>query len=343
VKTGKETILSFSRREFIKQSGLALTVFTLPFPLTKILNDNKMKDNKKFDVIIVGGSYSGLAAGMALGRALKKVLIIDSGKPCNAQTPHSHNFLTQDGKAPSEIAALAKKQVEMYDTITFFNGLACNGKKIATGFELQVTSGEIFQSEKLIFATGIKDEMPKIEGFSECWGISMLHCPYCHGYEVRNEKTGILGNGEHGNELAKLISNWTNDLTLYTNGKSNLTLEHTEKLEKRKINIVEKEIQQLEHKNGYLHTIIFKDGIKTEVKAMYSRNSFEQHCKIPEALGCELNDEGYIKVNPFQETTVDGVYACGDNTTRLRSVANSVYMGTTAGMMASKRMILEQF
>lgn len=343
MKTGKETILSFSRREFIKQSGLALTVFTLPFPLTKISNDNKMKDNKKFDVIIVGGSYSGLAAGMALGRALKKVLIIDSGKPCNAQTPHSHNFLTQDGKAPSEIAALAKKQVEMYDTITFFNGLASNGKKTATGFELQVTSGETFQSEKLIFATGIKDEMPNIEGFSECWGISMLHCPYCHGYEVRNEKTGILGNGEHGNELAKLISNWTNDLTLYTNGKSNLTLEQTKKLEKRKINIVEKEIQQLEHKNGYLHTIIFKEGTKTEVKAMYSRNSFEQHCKIPEALGCELNDEGYIKVNPFQETTVDGVYACGDNTTRLRSVANSISMGTTAGMMASKRMILEQF
>ena len=122
MKTGKETILSFSRREFIKQSGLALTEFTLPFPLTKILNDNKMKDNKKYDVIIVGGSYSGLAAGMALGRALKKVLIIDSGKPCNAQTPHSHNFLTQDGKAPSEIATLAKKQVEMYNTITFFNG-----------------------------------------------------------------------------------------------------------------------------------------------------------------------------------------------------------------------------
>jgi len=303
----------------------------------------KMKDNKKYDVIIVGGSYSGLAAGMALGRALKKVLIIDGGKPCNAQTPHSHNFLTQDGKAPSEIATLAKQQVEKYDTITFFEGLATNGTKTENGFEIQVTSGESFQANKLIFATGIKDEMPNIEGFSDCWGISMLHCPYCHGYEVRNEKTGILGNGEHGNELAQLISNWTNDLTLFTNGKSNLTLEQTEKLEKRKINIVEKEIQKLEHKNGYLQNIIFKDQTKIEVKAMYSRNSFEQHCTIPEALGCELNDEGYIKVNPFQETSVDGVYACGDATTRLRSVANSVAMGTAAGMMASKKMILEQF
>ena len=302
-----------------------------------------MKDNKKFDVIIVGGSYSGLAAGMALGRALKEVLIIDSGKPCNAQTPHSHNFLTQDGKTPAAIATLAKQQVESYDTVTFFNGLATNGKKTDNGFEIQLTSGEAFQANKLIFATGIKDEMQYIEGFSDCWGISMLHCPYCHGYEVRNEKTGILGNGEHANELVKLISNWTNDLTLYTNGKSSLTFDQSEKLEKHQINIVEKEIERLEHNNGYLQNIVFKDGSKAEVKAMYSRNSFEQHCPIPESLGCELNEEGYIKVNPFQETSVDGVYACGDNTTRMRSVANSVAMGTAAGMMASKNIILEQF
>lgn len=325
------------------QSGLEIVALALPFPIIKISKDTKMKNNKKFDVIIVGGSYSGLAAGMALGRALKQVLIIDSGKPCNAQTPHSHNFLTQDGKTPKEIATLSKQQVEMYDTITFFNGLATNGSKTDNGFDIQVASGEIFQANKLIFATGIKDEMPNIEGFSDCWGISMLHCPYCHGYEVRNEKTGILGNGEYGNELAKLISNWTNDLTLYTNGKSNLTPEQSEKLENHDIKIMEKEIQKLEHKNGYLQNIIFKDGTKAEVKAMYSRNSFEQHCTIPESLGCELNDEGYIRVNPFQETTVDGVFACGDTTTRMRSVANSVAMGTAAGMMASKNMILEQF
>lgn len=338
-----ETSKTVPRRKFIKQSGLAMVALALPFPLTKNIKDNKMKDNKKYDVIIVGGSYSGLAAAMALGRAVKKVLIIDSGKPCNAQTPHSHNFLTQDGKTPTEIAILAKQQVEKYDTVTFFNGLATNGLKIENGFEIHVTSGEKLQTNKLIFATGIKDKMPTIEGFSDCWGISMLHCPYCHGYEVRNEKTGILGNGEHGNELAQLISNWTSDLTLYTNGKSTLTEEHTAKLKKHNIEIIEKEIHRLEHNNGYLKNIIFKDGSQSEIKAMYSRNSFEQHCKIPESLGCKLNEEGYIKVNPSQETNIDGVYACGDNVTRLRSVANSVAMGTAAGMMASKKMILEQF
>jgi len=343
VQTQKDTLCNYSRREFIKQSGLGMVGFSLPIRSTKNLKNNMMKDSKQFDVIVVGGSYSGLAAAMALGRALKKVLIIDSGKPCNAPTPYSHNFLTQDGKTPTAIATLAKQQVEAYNTVSFFNGLATNGRKTDTGFEIQVSSVENFRAKKLIFATGIKDELPKIEGVEACWGISMLHCPYCHGYEVRNEKTGILGNGEHANELVQLISNWTNDLTLYTNGKKTLTIEQTEKLEKHHIKIVEQEIERLEHNNGYLQNIIFKDGTKAEVKAMYSRNSFAQHCSIPEALGCELNEDGYIKVNSFQETTVEGIFACGDNTTRIRTVANSVAMGTTAGMTASKKMILEQF
>ena len=302
-----------------------------------------MIESKNFDVIIIGGSYSGLAAGMALGRALRQVLIIDSGKPCNKQTPHSHNFLTQDGETPTEIAALAKQQVERYNTIEFFNGLATNGTKTENGFEIQVASGETFHGSKLIFATGIRDILPDIDGFTACWGISVLHCPYCHGYEVRNEKTGILANGEYGYELSQLISNWTNDLTLFTNGTSTLTDEQTEKLEKHQIKIVEKEVERLEHIKGSIQNIVFKDGTKSSVKAIYARSPFEQHCTIPESFGCELTDEGYIKVDPFQETTVKGIFACGDNAARMRTVANAVAMGTTAGITVSKKMIFEEF
>lgn len=296
-----------------------------------------------FDVIIVGGSYSGLAAGMALGRALRQVLIIDSGKPCNRQTPYSHNFITQDGKTPAEIAKLARQQVERYDTVRFFNGLAIKGTKTENNFKILVTSGETFSAKKLIFATGIKDIMADVDGYAECWGISVLHCPYCHGYEVRNEKTGILGNGEYGFEFSNLISNWTKDLTLFTNGKSSLTAEQTAKMEKHNIKIVEKEIAKLAHSNGYLQNIIFKDGSTSSVKAIYARSPFEQHCTIPETLGCELTDQGYIKIDPFQKTTVHGIFASGDNVSRMRTVANAVAMGTTAGMMSNKEIIEEEF
>lgn len=302
-----------------------------------------MMNSKHFDAIIIGGSYSGLAAGMALGRALRQVVIIDSGKPCNEQTPHSHNFITQDGKTPKEIATLAKQQVEKYDTVKFFSGLATTGVKTEIGFDIQTATGETFSAKKIIFATGIRDIMQNIDGYAACWGISVLHCPYCHGYEVRNERTGILGNGEYGFEFSTLISNWTKDLTLFTNGVSGLTIEQTAKLESHNIKIVETEIEKLEHTNGHLQKIIFKDGATTPIKALYARSPFEQHSNIPESLGCEITDDGYIKVDSSQKTTVHGVFACGDNTTRIRTVANAVGMCTTTAMMVNKEIVFEEF
>ncbi len=332
-----------SRRQFIKKSGWALTALALPFPFKTTSTVTDMNTTKFWDVIIVGGSYSGLAAAMALGRAVKHVVVIDSGKPCNAQTPFSHNFLTQDGKKPSDIASLGKQQVLQYPTIQFVNGMAVHGNKTEKGFEITLESGEKFEASKLIFATGIKDQPADIEGFSECWGISVIHCPYCHGYEVRHTKTGILGNGDFGFEWAKMISNWTSDLTLYTNGKSTLTDEQSAKLKQHHIAIVEKEIHKLEHTKGQLQQILFADGTRTPLTALYAPRPFVQHSSIPESLGCELTEEGYIKVNATQETTVTGIYACGDNTTRMRTVANAVATGTSAGMSASKKLILEQF
>src|SRR5690606_6417691 len=247
-----------TRREIIKQGGLALTALALPSPLTAFTKFNRMTDNKNFDVIIIGGSYAGLSSAMALGRALRNVLIIDSGLPCNRQTPHSHNFITQDGVKPSEIAEKAKTQVLKYETVKFHNDLAISGKKTENGFVISTKKGEIFTAKHLVFATGVKDIMPDIKGFSECWGTTVIHCPYCHGYEVKSEKTGILANGNFAFHYAQLIRNWTKELTIFTNGKSTLNQEQTDIISKHNIPIIEKEIAQLKHENGYLKQVVFK-------------------------------------------------------------------------------------
>lgn len=322
---------------------MAAIGMALQYPFNIKTKTEQRMNKTKYDVIIIGGSYAGLSAGMTLGRALRKVLIIDSGKPCNRQTPHSHNFLTQDGKTPKEISITAREQVAKYNTIQFYEGLVVDAAQTQNGFIVTTNDNESFTAKKLIFATGVKDNMPAIEGFSACWGISIIHCPYCHGYEVRNEKTGILANGEMAYEFSKLINNWTKQLTLYTNGASTLTEEQTVSLTKHNINVVEKTIASYKHKEGRLEHIVFADGTTESIKAIYARVAFEQHCPIPQKLGCELTETGHIKVDSIQKTSISGVFACGDNTTPMRTVSTAVSMGTMTGAMTNHELIKEEF
>jgi thioredoxin reductase len=302
-----------------------------------------MTTNKNFDAIIIGGSYAGLSAAMALGRSLRNVLIIDSGLPCNKQAPHSQNFITHDGEKPEVILEKAKAQVLNYSTVKFQHGLAIKGEKIKNEFSITIQTGEAFTAKKLIFATGVKDIMPDIKGFSECWGISVVHCPYCHGYEIKNERTGILANEGAAFHYAQLIRNWTKDLSIFTNGKSSLTQEQTEKISKHNIPVIEKEIAYLKHENGYIQEIVFHDGSTFQLKAIYAHPEFEQHCKIPEMLGCELTEQGLINVDLLQKTTVENIFACGDNSSPLRAVAHAVATGNLAGGALNNELTEEEF
>lgn len=332
-----------SRRTIIKQGGLALVALAIPYSLTAFTKFNSMTDNKIFDVIIIGGSYAGLSAAMALGRSMKNVLIIDSGFSCNQQTPHSHNFITHDGEKPNVITQKAKEQVLNYNTVKFHIGLAVNGKKTQKGFAVTTDENELFEAKKLIFATGIKDIMPNIKGFSECWGISVIHCPYCHGYEFRNQKTGIMANGERAFHIASLVNNLTDNLKVIASEKTVFSEEQLTKLKKNNIQIIEKDVQEIQHENGQITNVIFTDGSKENFNALYAAIPFKQHSNIPVELGCELTDQGHIKVDMFQKTNVKGIYACGDNSSPMRSVANAVFAGNITGAMVNKELTDEQF
>lgn len=299
--------------------------------------------NRDFDVVIIGGSYAGLSAAMALGRAIRKVLIIDAGKPCNRQTPHSHNFITQDGVKPAEISALAKEQVLAYPTVRFENDTVVDVIGANNNFKIETEVKGIFTAKKIIFATGVRDIMPDIPGFPESWGISVIHCPYCHGYEYRGQNTGIFMNGEGALEFVKLIDNWTQKLTLFTNGKATFDKAVFNKISNPDFRIVEKEIKVLLHDNGQLSAVVFQDGSSEKLDALYAKLPFQQHTDIPARIGCEINDAGYIKADEFGKTSVAGIFAAGDNTSRLRSVSSAVAAGTVAGAFSNHEMISDRY
>ena len=298
--------------------------------------------NKHFEVIIIGGSYAGLSAGMSLGRASRETLIIDNGKPCNRYTPHSHNFLTQDGETPQKIAQIGKEQVLKYPSITFQQGKVTDVIKNENGFTVVTESEDSFTAKKVIFALGIKDILPEIENIMDCWGKTIIHCPYCHGYEFKGEKTAIIANGEAAYHYAVLLKQWTNDLTIFSNGKCDFTNEQLLKLKEHTIPVIEKRIKQVEHVNGALQKIILEDGDTYKYNVAYARPMAEQHNDIPKKLGL-LDENGYIAVNEMQKTNIEGIYAAGDCTTPLRAVSTAIASGTKAGAMLNGELCGETF
>ncbi|WP_206365316.1 NAD(P)/FAD-dependent oxidoreductase [Sphingobacterium corticibacterium] len=330
-----------NRREWITSSGLALLAWNTPFIARS--NIENMEKKSHFDVIIVGGSYAGLSAAMALGRSLRNVLVIDSGLPCNRFTPHSHNFITHDGSIPKDITDRARSQVLAYSTVAFCSGRVISAHRATDGYSIQVEEGTLYTARKLVLATGVRDLLPDIPGFAESWGKSLIHCPYCHGYEFREKKTGIIVNGEKALHLASLVNNLTDNVTILTNGKADFSEEQTAKLISHGIGIEQEKVVSIEQVNGNIHGVTLTDGRTLDFEALYAAPSFEQHSGIYSDLGCELTESGHIKVDQFQQTTVSGVFACGDCSGMLRSVAYAVATGNIAGAMVNHQMVQDDF
>lgn len=304
------------------------------------LNRRKMQDIQ--DVLIIGGSYAGMSAALSLGRSRRKVAVLDAGNPCNSQTPHSHNFLTQDGSTPAELARLAREQVKNYPTVRFIKDKAVAGRAIEKGFEITTETGQRLTGRKLIFATGLKDKMLPVSGFRECWGISVVHCPYCHGYEIRDQRTAILANGDMAYHLLQLVANLTGTITLLTNGPAAFTSEQQRHILRRSIQVIETALEAILHEDGALHTLKFQDGTTLGLEAMYAKVDFTQHCSIPAELGCELNAQGLLQADPMQRTSVPGVFACGD-AAAMRSVATAVATGNMAGAACNAELCQDTF
>ncbi len=295
----------------------------------------------RHDAIIIGGSFAGLSAAMYIARARRTVCIIDSGSPRNRFAPQSHGFFTQDGAEPGAMLAAARAQVATYPTATFVDGEAISAASEPDGFSVRLKTGEALESARLVLAFGISDELPAIPGLAERWGHSVLHCPYCHGYEVSGQRLGVLNVSPRSFDQAILIAEW-GPTTFYVNGASQADDVSLARLQARGIAIEPVSVRALQGEGSRLSAVELTDGRSSPVDALYIGPRTRLNSGIAEQLGCEL-DEGtfgrIIRTDDTKMTSVPGVYAAGDITRAAHNATWASADGVTAGLAVHRSLV----
>lgn len=281
------------------------------------------------DVIIVGGSYAGLSAGLQLARARRRVLVIDGGLRRNRFAATSHGFLGQDGQAPEIIAAEGRSQLMEYPSVSWVQDHALEVEGQLDGFSVRTQCNGVFQARRLILATGVVDELPAIEGLKERWGTRVFHCPYCHGYELDQGRIGVLATSPLAMHHALMLPDW-GATTLFTNGVFTPDVEQQAQLDRRGVSVESGIVRCL---GGERVDLELEDGRVFNLDGVFTM-SRTRISPLAEQLGCE-RVEGptghYLHTSETSQTSVPGVFACGDTSLAAGSVALAVGEGVRAG------------
>lgn len=291
-----------------------------------------------YDAIIIGGSYAGLSAGLQLARARRRVLVVDAGARRNRFASHSHGFLGQDGRPPEEIAADGRAELMDYPNVTWTVGEATAADSEGDGFRVTLGSGEVEQGRRLILAGGVRDELPPVDGLAERWGRSVFHCPYCHGYELDLGRIGVLAVSPMSMHHAMMLPDW-GSTTLFTNGAFIPDAEQLEQLARRGVVVEPDAVKSI---GGERADINLADGRCVALDGLFVLPRTHINSPLAEQLGCALNDGPmgrYLQVTETQETSVPGVFACGDAALVAGSVALAVGTGARAGAGAHQSLI----
>jgi thioredoxin reductase len=265
-----------------------------------------------YDVAIIGGGPAGLNAALLLGRARRHVLLCDTGKPRNSASQAMHGFLSRDGFAPTELCRIGRAELQKYDVIDIRQAAVTRASADKSDFAIILDSGESFRARRLLLAFGVEDQLPAVDGLRELWGRGVFPCPYCDGWELRDQPLAALGNGPQAAQFALLLSKWSRDLVLCTNGPAELDGQARTVLTARGIKVKEEPLQRVEGAAGSLSRLLFRDGSFLERRALFFHAPRRLSAPLAEQLGCEISDQGAVAVNALCQTSVPGVYAGGD-------------------------------
>ena len=298
-----------------------------------------------YDVVIVGGGPAGLSAALVLGRSCRKVLVCDAGKPRNHTSAAVHAFFSRDGISPAELLKIGREQLEPY-AVEWHDGRVDEAEKVETGFKVTLGKDKVVVARKLVLATGVTDKLPDIPGIRDWWGIGVLHCPFCHGWEVRDEPWACIAPAEQAVEWATLLSGWSKSLTYLTNGGPRPTADQLKWLKDHRVAVREEKIAGLDGKEGKLTGVTFDGGQPLGVRAVFVLPESVQRSDLPKKLGCKVLTEGRqagtIETDAFGATSVPGLYVIGDaSSAGMQTVPGAVSDGSMVGVAVQRALVKE--
>ncbi len=292
------------------------------------------------DVLILGGSYAGLSAGLQLARARRKVLVIDTGLRRNRFARTSHGFLTQDGSNPADIAAEARAQLMEYRTVEWLQAEATHAERVQDGFKVALRQGPDVTGKRLVLATGVTDVLPEIEGLADRWGKSVFHCPYCHGYELDEGNIGVLATSPLSMHQALMLPDW-GPTTFFLNDAFEPDADQLQQLARRNVTVEYGIVRRLD---GERADVVMRDGRELPMDGLFTTTRTVVSSPFAQQLGCAFDDGPlgrYIRTDAMKATTVAGVFACGDAARPTGSVALSVGDGAMAGAATHRSLMFD--
>ena len=293
------------------------------------------------DVVIAGAGPGGLSAALCLARAGRQVLVADSGSWRNVSSDTLHNFFSRDGVAPAELRASALAQLARYPCVKVAPVSADSVDGESGSFRVTLSDGRIAEAHRLVLATGVEDVLPEIPGLTERWGQSVVHCPYCHGWERGGLTLGVLAVNKWAVHEAVRVQRFSDEMTLYTNGDFAMTADQRDLLEARGVRVRKERLIRLEGPGTSLERLVFTDGSTAACQALFVRAPTRQRSDLAARLGCRLLDDGAVEVNEFGQTTRPGAYAVGD---MARTAANpfATHIVTAAAEGAVAAVVIDQ-
>lgn len=297
-----------------------------------------------YDVFVVGGGPAGLNAALILGRCRRRCLLCDSAAPDNAASHALHGFLSRDGTPPLELVRRGREQLSAYKTVEVCADEALEITVLDCGFEVLLRSGRRVQSRKLLLATGLLHPLPEVAGLKALYGRSVFHCPYCDGWEMRDQPLAILAEGRHGVHFALEMLLWSRDLILCTNGSGPLHDKERARLTHHGIKLREERIERLEAEDGILRRLVFDTGPPLPRRALFFSTEPYQHSRLAERLGCQANASGKYPIDDHGESTqVPGLYLAGDAAGGVRLAVVAAAEGARAAVALNTILLKEDY